>query len=458
MSSHDVAESPQPGQSVEAPGGPAGAPKRWSAPWVLPAAAAALLLALGAESVRWLRDHDDAPIGRQERVLQASQPPLFRTVGVELPPGPDGGERRADPLFDNRNSAARGEAIGGREGTTRHAEAAVMAGLICLAKAQEADGHWDCKRWDGGLGYDVAMTGLALLAFQGAGYTQAKGRFKTTVGNALKWLSTTQKADGNFAWKTYYEQGMATMAVCEAFGMTKAPDVGRVAQAAIDAICRTQPAHGGFRYGGAVEERDADMSVTSWQMAAIWTALAAGLRVPQEAVDRCRLFLKNTYRGDGGTAYLVGGTQAAPAMTAAGMLARQLLGGDYDAEINAGAARLSQYQQKSDRIGPGAGKDHLVGDLYYTYYSTHAMFRLGGEYWARWNRLFRDPLVKCQISQQFDTRGRFVRGSWDPKNHEWGSRGGRVYATAMAILCLEVYYRYATAQKPKPEFRNLERN
>jgi len=32
-------------------------------------------------------------------------------------------------------------------------------------------------------------------------------------------------------------------------------------------------------------------------------------------------------------------------------------------------------------------------------------------------------------------------GSWDPDNL-WGNYGGRVYSTAMATLCLEVYYRY----------------
>jgi hypothetical protein len=32
-------------------------------------------------------------------------------------------------------------------------------------------------------------------------------------------------------------------------------------------------------------------------------------------------------------------------------------------------------------------------------------------------------------------------GSWDPDN-EWGGYGGRVYSTALAAMCLEVYYRY----------------
>ena len=36
-------------------------------------------------------------------------------------------------------------------------------------------------------------------------------------------------------------------------------------------------------------------------------------------------------------------------------------------------------------------------------------------------------------------------GSWDPAVDKWGSIGGRVYATAINVLTLEVYYRYPRA-------------
>ena len=40
-------------------------------------------------------------------------------------------------------------------------------------------------------------------------------------------------------------------------------------------------------------------------------------------------------------------------------------------------------------------------------------------------------------------------GSWNT-NTVWGGYGGRVYTTAMAAMCLEVYYRYA----PTPSQRS----
>ena len=38
-------------------------------------------------------------------------------------------------------------------------------------------------------------------------------------------------------------------------------------------------------------------------------------------------------------------------------------------------------------------------------------------------------------------------GSWDPDQERWGADGGRVYATAINALTLEIFYRYA----PTPE-------
>ena len=55
--------------------------------------------------------------------------------------------------------------------------------------------------------------------------------------------------------------------------------------------------------------------------------------------------------------------------------------------------------------------------------------------------------IRSSDDSKDDRKGRFVRGSWDPANHRLGSRGGRVYCTAMAILSLEVYYRFLPIYK-----------
>jgi hypothetical protein len=52
------------------------------------------------------------------------------------------------------------------------------------------------------------------------------------------------------------------------------------------------------------------------------------------------------------------------------------------------------------------------------------------------------------IERQCDTSEGCRRGSWDPMENLWDHQGGRVYSTALAVLTLEVYYRY-TSERAK---------
>jgi hypothetical protein len=74
-------------------------------------------------------------------------------------------------------------------------------------------------------------------------------------------------------------------------------------------------------------------------------------------------------------------------------------------------------------------------NLYYWYYATMALFQLQGSEWEVWNQHLQQRLLAAQATTGVHA------GSWSPKT-VWGGYGGRVYTTAMAALCLEVYYRY----------------
>ena len=63
------------------------------------------------------------------------------------------------------------------------------------------------------------------------------------------------------------------------------------------------------------------------------------------------------------------------------------------------------------------------------------MYQMGGAHWQRWNRAMKKAVLE---SQRTDGS---ARGSWDPIG-PWGHAGGRVYSTALGVLCLEVYFRY----------------
>ena len=71
------------------------------------------------------------------------------------------------------------------------------------------------------------------------------------------------------------------------------------------------------------------------------------------------------------------------------------------------------------------------------------MHHYGGQPWKTWNAQMRDLLIASQ-----KTNGHRA-GSWTPvESHD--RAGGRLYTTAMAICCLEVYYRHL------PIFRELD--
>jgi hypothetical protein len=74
--------------------------------------------------------------------------------------------------------------------------------------------------------------------------------------------------------------------------------------------------------------------------------------------------------------------------------------------------------------------------MYYWYYGTLAIFQVGGEAWKAWNVAMKSAIIDNQRKD-----GDF-KGSWDPIG-PWGREGGRVYSTAVCVMCLEVYYRYS---------------
>lgn len=322
----------------------------------------------------------------------------------------------------------------------------LSAVLLWLARVQEKDGSWDAKKWDGAQPYRVGMTGLALLAFQGAGFTHRKGKtFRQVVARALQWMQDNQRDNGSFPWQTFYEQGIATMAVCEAYGMTGDPRLKPMAQRAIDYVVKLQPEHGGYRYNGPVLQGEGDMSVTGWQIMAIKSAILAELKVPPEAVERSRLFLKNTARDYGASSYLAGDQGAGSlAVTSIGLLCRVFLndGDVYQMEIRQGADFLLRAEAPAALPAEGGASKQLIADLYYTYYSSLAMFQAGPEYWRAWKTMYLQPLKAAQVHAKFDAAGRDIKGSFDPAKEKWGRQGGRVYASAMAALCFEAPYRF----------------
>jgi squalene cyclase len=137
-------------------------------------------------------------------------------------------------------------------------EQAVEDGVSFLVRHQMPDGSWSLDRYGAGrIGYesetasmtsDTAATALALIALQGAGYTHREHRYRESVQRAIAWLVAhqqengdlyvPQKADSAAGW--LYSHGIASLALCEAYGMTQDPALKEPAQKALNFIVASQ--------------------------------------------------------------------------------------------------------------------------------------------------------------------------------------------------------------------------
>ncbi len=351
--------------------------------------------------------------------------------------------------FGNRTAAGRAQAMQGG-GATAASESAVNAALAWLADHQLSTGAWrtdrELARWA-----DPGVTGLATLAFLGAGHTHKQGRYRETVRRALAYLKEQQDTEGCIGRKGgmartghMYNHGIATLALVEAYAMTKDPLLREPATRAVDFISQAQNATGGWRY--YFNSADADSSVGGWMVMALRSARLAGILVPEKTwVGARKFFASVTNREHGWTSYMAGMQPSSAALVAVGLLCNQYLDPEPDDDYVKLASRaILKFEprwvplSKRDRMdlenmairSPGAN------DFYFWYYANLALHQRRGDVWEEWHPKVRETLLKAQ------ERGGKDDGSWPPISR-WSLRGGRVYSTAMATLTLEVYYRYA---------------
>lgn len=337
----------------------------------------------------------------------------------------------------------------------------MLAGLRYLKTRQLRDGsigraHRDPKFGD----VEIGKTGLALLAFLGAGALHNEsGEFQDTVRRGLEFLASSQDRDtGHFGNCSSYGHAIATYAFAEAYAMTGAPDLKAPLLRGIRRIIAAQtdrPGHvtdGGFGYYYREPDRTYDpwprMSITVWQVMALESARIGGLHVPGETLAKAKAFVENSHdprrkaiRYNHDPSWLRSTYDILPGSVSAGLFAMQLLGVD---ETGAAFRDALEFVRARPPRGPWRrpSTNDLVfrglGNEYYLYYATLALRLLGGSDWAAWNSALKPLLLDSQDRD----------GSWRPisnyADYAKDSERDRVYTTAMCVLMLEAYYRYDT--------------
>jgi biopolymer transport protein ExbD len=325
----------------------------------------------------------------------------------------------------------------------------VRASLSWLAFSQHPEGYWDADRWGGDGAQDVGVTALAVLAFLGDGQTQRDGPHSAAVRRALHWLIDGQDERGLLQRKRSIHQmychAIATLALAEAYHLSSDENLREPAQEAVHAIHRARNPYRAWRYG-ELPDGDNDVSISGWMLIALFAARDAGLEVDRAALrDGMKYIHDMTDPRNGRTGYTSKGspparnvdaleqwpTEHSESMTALAMFTRILNG-----ESPAHSIPLRQGSDLLKAKPPTWNVQTGQIDYYYWYFGLASLWQMGGPAWNLWQHNALEALIPHQ-----HTAGD-LQGSWDSHVDPWGTQGGRVYATALNSLSLQVCQRY----------------
>lgn len=303
---------------------------------------------------------------------------------------------------------------------TPAAEKSIDLGLRWLAGRQHDDGSFG----NGPARGNVAVCGLAGMAFMSGGSTPGRGPYGKNVDKCIDYILTNTKPSGfingpdTATHGPMYGHGFATMFLAECYGMSPRPELRETLAKAVKLIADSQNKEGGWRY--YPQRGDADISVTVCQVMALRAARNAGIFVSREVIDNSMSYVKRSQNQDGGFMYMIQGGESAFPRSAAGVVAFYCAGIYEGPEITKGLDYLMEFI-------PAEGAVRRDNYYYYGhYYAMQAMWQAGGKRFSRWFPAIRDELIAKQQEE----------GSWIAPAE------GNECATAMACIVLQIPNNY----------------
>jgi len=363
----------------------------------------------------------------------------------------------------------------------------ILGALRWFKNNQQANGSWpiaDAANCSDGNPTTSSQSAMALLSFLGFGVNDTHPEFGDCVRRGVQFLCSSagqNKTTGSFSSSgSYagYADGLATMAVCEAYRLIQDPDLKEqaraAAQLAVNRLTINVPNvanfNGGYTpYGGGTTGASCDNSVSSWCNQGVIAGHLNGLSVSQTEIDHINNRLNTCWINPrvystpvgyvGSTPYYMSSQHPRSywRMTAATFACRLLNGQERtDADVItqgnwlvsniAGSSYIdlaSEYNLThaySDSFGTPAGAS-AHGGVYYGYYVTLGMFLMGDtagkKYWTDWANVYIPNLINIKTVVS-DTPGQEVY-CW-PKTlcMYCYCYGGTAFSTALACMALDI--------------------
>jgi hypothetical protein len=352
--------------------------------------------------------------------------------GISLATSFSGGQ------LGDRSAQGRAAAVSSGE-TTGPAEDALELALKWIALHQHNDGGWSFRLSDqdgpchGQCDNPIvntedaplprtAATGLALLAFMGAGSTHQSGPYAENVRRGIYYLRSQARPTSlgtDLQNGSMYGHGIATLALAEAYVLTSDPDLREFLEDTTFLCYSAQHPSGGWGYmpGGPP-----DITLTAWQVIAIKTAEQRKIPVPTSVIPDAKKFVA-TLRDTARVKYGYKTPEPKLSTTAIGILLQLYFGA---------LPGQTEIREGLDWI---AAEGPSRTNVYYNYYAMLAMHHSRHQASMEFAKNLRDHLLATQWQEGHQ------RGSWHFPDR-YGSVGGRFYTTAMCALILETPYRY----------------
>lgn len=247
---------------------------------------------------------------------------------------------------------------------------------------------------------DVEFTGMAVLAYLGAGFSplskgEVEGRpLGAVVGSGLRWLIDRQKPDGSFGGGTAAADAWAALALCEAFGLTAVEKYREPAQIAVDHLVANP----------AIDARG-----LLYQGMALKSAEISDLEMPKRA-------LEGRYKA----------------------LAAKRAHEPWSVSLLASIQLLQVFSLKNLRLRDHSGLSGIPVsrmEMETVYVLSLALFQIDGPRGPLWSA-HNEEAKLWVIPGQVHEHGRCDRGAWAAT----GTRE-RIKSAALATLSREIYYR-----------------